>query len=233
MRLRFISVLIVLFASFHSYAAVKMTGAKIFNPESSGKELLYQLERKETLTQGKRTVDDIFKDPKGDVVATENFVYEGDNLKSYRLKHTQTGVDGKVTIEGKTVTFTLGSKTWTEDYESNMICKNQIVSYLHKHWGELVSGETIPIRLLVVDRGETVGFKFFKIEETTYQEKPAITVKMKPSSIVIAALVDPLIFTFEKDADHKLLEVNGRVLPKKRVDGEWADLDAVTVCQYQ
>ncbi len=232
----FFGLVIILFTAMHVNAAVqlpnKITGAKIFDRESNGKELLYQLDRKETTVQGKRTVEDIFKDPKGNVVAVETFIYQGEDLKSYQSQHHQTEIDGKVTLDGKAVTFTLGSKTWTEDFEPNVISKNQIVSYLHKNWDSLMTGETIPIRLLVVDRGETVGFKFFKIEEATVQDKKVVIVKMKPSSFVIAALVDPLIFTFEKDAFHKLLEVSGRVVPKKHVDNEWKDLDAVTVYQY-
>jgi hypothetical protein len=51
---------------------------------------------------------------------------------------------------------------------------------------------------------------------------------MKPSSFVIAAIVDPIFFHFDKETK-KLILVNGRVVPKQKVDGQWKDLDGLLV----
>lgn len=233
MKNRYFFISITFLAIASNAQALKMTGAIIYDRSSNYQKILYQLERKEVEKQGEKIVEDIFKDPHGNIVARESFVYKGEGLLSYQLKHFQLGVNGKVSLNTQTVTFTLGDKTSEEDFQSNVLSKNQVVPHLYQHWNELMAGETISIRLLVVDRAETVGFKFFKEEETTYKEKQIVSIKMKPSNFIIAALVDPLIFKFEKDAPHKLLEVNGRVVPKQLVDDKWKDLDAVTVYQYQ
>ena len=52
---------------------------------------------------------------------------------------------------------------------------------------------------------------------------------MEPTSLVIAALVDPLYFTVEKNGPHRVLEYVGRTTPKIERNGKWKDLDAVTV----
>ena len=52
--------------------------------------------------------------------------------------------------------------------------------------------------------------------------------KMKPSSFIIAALVDPVLITLSKDGKD-LLEIVGRVTPKRLVGGEYEPLDAEAV----
>lgn len=54
---------------------------------------------------------------------------------------------------------------------------------------------------------------------------------MKPTSFIIAALVDPLVFTFEKKTA-RLLEMKGRTLPKLRKGEKWKDLDAFITYDY-
>jgi hypothetical protein len=54
---------------------------------------------------------------------------------------------------------------------------------------------------------------------------------MKPTSFIIAGIVDPLIFSIERDTV-KLLELKGRTLPKKKVGNKWKDLDAEIVYSY-
>ena len=55
--------------------------------------------------------------------------------------------------------------------------------------------------------------------------------KMSASSFLIAALINPLYFTFTDDGS-KLLNFEGRTLLKQKVDGAWRDLDARTVYKY-
>jgi hypothetical protein len=96
----------------------------------------------------------------------------------------------------------------------------------------LLGGETIKCRLISVSRAETVGFKFFKESETIWRGRPAMVVKLQPSSIVIARLVAPLHFVIEKAAPHRILEYTGRTTPSIQKNGKWDDLDAVTVFDW-
>jgi hypothetical protein len=58
-----------------------------------------------------------------------------------------------------------------------------------------------------------------------------IVAKMKPTSMIIAALVKPLYFYFDK-ASGKMVEFRGRVLPKLKDGDKFKDLDAETVYSY-
>ena len=97
----------------------------------------------------------------------------------------------------------------------------------------LSRGEKVKCRYIVVPRSETVGFTFVKDSETTWQGRSVLVVRMEATSRIIAALVDPLFFTMEKDAPHRTVQYVGRTTPKIQVGGKWKDLDAVTVFDWE
>ncbi len=63
-------------------------------------------------------------------------------------------------------------------------------------------------------------------------ERVAMVVKMRASSPFVVTLVDPLIFTIEKAPPHGVLPYMGPTTPKTCVGGEWKDLDAVTIFDW-
>ncbi|MGZ4988454.1 MAG: hypothetical protein ACXWBP_10445, partial [Limisphaerales bacterium] len=78
----------------------------------------------------------------------------------------------------------------------------------------------------------TVGFEFVKQRETTVRGMPVVIVKMSASSMLIAALIDPLIFTIEKNGGHRVLEYDGITTPKIQRGGKFKDLEAVTAFDW-
>ena len=58
----------------------------------------------------------------------------------------------------------------------------------------------------------------------SFDGRPAVTIKMKPC-FIIAAIVDPLNFTFLKDT-RQIAKLFGRTTPKQLGGGKWKDLDA-------
>jgi hypothetical protein len=196
------------------------------------RKLLFKYERAVTKTPDGSTVKRTFSDPQGEVVAVETCFYKGDKLVRMEIDQKQIKGKGFFEVVGDKVNFQWEQnekkKSDSEKLESNMISTDEVVPFLHKNWKAIMSGETVNIRFPVIDRAETVGFKFFKDSES----EGTVTIKMKPSSIVIAALVNPLLFRFEKGGESRLLEVNGRVTPKIKEGEKWKDLDALFVLNY-
>ena len=79
-----------------------------------------------------------------------------------------------------------------------------------------------------------MGFKFFKEKDLKFKDKDVTVIKMKPASFIIAAIVDPLFFYFDKteqkDSEQKKSEQSdsgkagapsdkGREGDKKPTDG--------------
>ena len=174
--------------------------------------------------------------PNGDVVAIEEVTYENGKLKSMTLDHKQLNASGSMIIENGKLKFEYTengtTKTAEEDYDPKTTVADQIYPTIHKNWDKLMAGETIEIRLPVLDRRETVGFKIFKDKSDTFQGEPVEIIKMKPRSFIIAAVVDPLLFYIEPTGDRRTLEVKGRTLLKIQKEGKWKDFDAIMKFEY-
>lgn len=218
-------------------AAVEFS-AKIFEAGSNKQKQLYSFERTAEEKSAGLIVETIFKDLQGQVAITEYAELvpgESDKVKLYKQSHKQLGAEGIVEVKnGKAhFTYTIDGKTKSssESVGENFVVTPTILTYLQKRWEKIKKGESIEIRLGVLDRLETVGFEYFKDKEMDLNGTKAVVVKMKPSSMIIAALVKPLYFYFSEDG-RRLLEVHGRVMPKQKVDNKFKDLDAVTVYEY-
>ncbi len=224
--------------SFHLVAASDWPGAKSsrgdiydkYEPENP--EVLFTQER--IVKKDRRDgffVEKTFKDSNGEVVVLETFVYKNGRVIKMELSQSQLKASGGFEVkDGKVhLHYTKNGKTKTdsENWVENFVSSDEIGGYLIKNWEALMEGDSIKIRLPVVDRLETVGFKFFKIGERPIGGKDHILVKMKPSSFIIAALVDPLVFTIEKNGRRRILEVDGRTAPKVKKENSWKDLDAI------
>jgi hypothetical protein len=106
------------------------------------------------------------------------------------------------------------------------------VPFLIDHWDALLRGDKVKCRYIVLPRKETVGFTFFKDSESTWRGHRVLLVKMQPSSTIIAALIDPLMFTIEMAPPHRVFQYAGRTTPKIQAGSKWKDLDAVTVFDW-
>lgn len=208
--------------------------AKIVD-RANREKLLYNYSHETKVEGEKRIVKNIFTSPEGAEVVVEDVEFDGARLKSYRQQQKQVGADGKVEVQGDRLVFTLAkggsSSTASEARKDNFVVGPSLIPFLLERWEAVAAGKPIDVRFAVVDRKETLGFTLKKQKEIDRGGRRAFVVRMKPTSFVIAALVDPLYFTLDAETG-RLLELEGRVLPKKKVGEKWADLDAVTLYEY-
>ena len=101
------------------------------------------------------------------------------------------------------------------------------------HSDRLPKGATVQCRLLALSRVETVGFKFFKEADTSWNHKPVMMVTLEPTSVIIAQLVEPMHFVIEKESPHRIYQYTGRTTPSVLKNGTWEDLDPVTVFDWK
>lgn len=168
------------------------------------------------------------------VIETSEFAKNGERLivKSYKISQKQLGAEGAVEVkDGKAhFTYMRDGKTKTSDEKvgDDFIVGPSIVNYIQSNWSTITAGKKIKGRLAVADRLETVGFEYFKDGEEDVKGEKAVVVKMKPSSFIIAALVNPLYFYISNDGK-RLLQMKGRTQVKRQDGSKWKDLDALTV----
>lgn len=190
----------------------------------------------DTLKDGKRLVVTVYTDKEGKELAREeNTLEDGKLLRSF-YKQSQVNEQGEVELKDGKARFTFtdadGTETDSEDIVPNMILGSMINEHLFTNWDALMKGESVRVRYLAIERCETIGFKFFKDVEHVVAGKPVVDILMKPSSFIIAAIVDPIRFTITKDLPHRLVTVVGRTPirwpknqpPQNRKD--WKAIDA-------
>lgn len=205
------------------------------------KQVLFTFRRMATNSGSTIQVLREFNLPNGTLAARERVTYEGGRLKSFQLEELQTGAKGGVTVQAEdgavkmNFEFAEGTtkKTGSEKFLNEILTSDMVGPFIAAHWDALVKGSTVKCRLVSVSRAETVGFKFFKESDTTWQGKPVMMVTMQPSSLIIAQLVAPLHFILEKEGEHRVLQYTGRTTPSIRKNGKWDDLDAVTVFDWK
>jgi len=217
-------------------APILKISANVTEKGTDGKKTLYQYEHFEDVDGTKTFYNNQFKDLNGDPVVKEQIVLENNALKSFSIEHKQLGESGKIEVSDGKIHFEYErngkkEKPAEEKLTDNFVIGPTMVTYVEKHWNEIMNGDTIHMRFGVPERLETVGFKIFKDRETKEGDKDCVVLKMKASSFVIAALVDPLYFYFDKNT-RKLMKLDGRTIPKMMKNGKWEDLDAVSFYQH-
>lgn len=226
----------VLVSSLTSLSAFGYT-AVMYDLKSDRKEALFKMEVTEAKVPGsaQENLRAVFQDMQGNVVIEQNVLVEGSKLIRDEISQKQLGQTGLIEVKDGMVHFskTVDGKTTVEKekLESTLVTAANFQRYIRENWSEIASGKTVSFRYGVWDRQETVGFKFFKVKDDKIGETPVVVVKMKPTSFIIAALVDPLEMKFTADGS-KLLEMKGRVAPKRKVGDSFKDLDADVVYSY-
>ena len=226
-------------AGILDYTEPTLLTGTLYETGSDLKKALFTFRR--TATRSNATVHALieYRSPGGALAARERMVYEANKLVSCELEELQTGAHGSLSASSSSAKTKLlfaytpakssRTKTGSEDAPKEALVNDMIAPFIRARWDSLSRGSAVKFRYVALERAETVGFKLVKEAETTWRNKPALRLKMEPTSLVIAALVDPLYFTVEKNGPHRVLEYVGRTTPKIERNGKWKDLDAVTV----
>ena len=209
----------------------------LFEKGSQRKNILFYFKHEDESQKGTlKKITNTFTDAQGNKAVSELATFdELGNIKTMTIEQFQTSEQGSLEVkEGKLLfQWTKEGKTKTaeEKLTSNLVVGPSTVPYLLKNWSTIEKGDTVEVRFAALDRRETVGFSFFKTEEKKVNGRDVVVVKMKATSFIIAAIVDPLYFTFDKETK-KLVELVGRTLPKRKVGNSWKDLDVEITYEY-
>ncbi|WP_413561473.1 hypothetical protein [Bdellovibrio sp. HCB209] len=227
-----LSVISVLLFPLFLSAQQKITG-ELFDFASEQKQKLYDLNLVITPQGAETIVQSEFRDIHGNIAVTEKGVVSGDKLVSFEIVRKQTNESGKILVDGDKLSFeyfdTNGKKkTAEEKVKGFVLCSSNFGAFVKSNWEAFKKGDSVSVRFAVWDRLETVGFTIRKIKNTEIKGEKVLELEMKPTSFVIAALVDPVRFYYS-ESDQNLRMMKGRVPPKVLRDGKWKDLDAEVV----
>ncbi len=224
-------------ADFRGLGDKLLTG-EIYQKGSSLQKLLFRFRRTAVRAGNEILVTRTYTYADGRTAAIEKVTYRDQKLVSCSLIDKQANAYGRAVIEGDAQAGTGNiSFTYVKDGETSTrvealtgptVVNDSMVPYLLKRSGELIRGEEVQVQYIVIARTRTVGFKLSKAGATTWQGKPAVIIKMIPSSFFARLVVDPIYLTVQKDG-RQVAKYEGRVTPKVKENGEWKDLDAVMI----
>lgn len=213
---------------------------KIYALDSNRQNLIYNFEWIEETKLVADKQEGYFKSWYRDLNGKDALIEEATTLNGefvrYRLTQNQLKEQSLVERQGNKLVFWHGDldapieklSRSEEDWDPRFSIGPMVVQQVGNAWSALAKGESLKLRFGVPERRETIGFTLSK-----HEERPDSTViRMKPTSFIIAALVNPLYFHFEKDGS-KIKVLKGRALPKVQKDGKWKDLDAEVVYYTQ
>ena len=228
---------------FLDYSQPQLLTGTLYEMGSDLKKVLFTYRRTSTLSNSTVHALIEYGSTTGALVARERMLYESGKLVSCELEELQNGAQGSVSVSRNTAkgqmlfSFTpskdVKAKQSSEKLQEDALVNDMIPYFIQTHWDRLSQGQAVKFRYVALERAETVGFKLVKDAETTWKGIPALRIKMQATSVVIAALVDPLHFTVEKNGQHRVLEYVGRTTPKIQRSGNWKDLDAVTIFDWK
>ena len=221
-----------------NYLEPRILTGTIYADESSH-EALFHFRR--TVVESNSTIRVLreYTRPNGSTAAREHVVYVDGKLASYQLEELQTGARAAATVDpGKqriAFDYSMGStkRNDSEKLQPDTLIGDMVAPFILAHWERLMSGSSVKFRMVAPSRAETVGFKLVKDSDTTMRGKPVVVIRMEPSSLIIASLIDPLRFTIERDPPHRILQYSGRITPAVQRNGKWADIDALTVFDWK
>jgi hypothetical protein len=218
------------------HMALAYSGVAYEQGSNKSKKLFTYENQSETMPDGTLKITGLFKDISGKVLVQEVSILKGNDVVSYEIDHAQTGRKGKITVSGSEVSFSKTEKNGDQKSDSEKLKKSLVISstfvkFVGSQWASIMSGKEVDVRYGVWDRAETVGFTISKTGEEKRGSEVLMKLKMEPTSFVIKALVKPIHFLFSADGT-KLVEMNGRVSPKRADGGDFKDLDAEVVYTY-
>jgi hypothetical protein len=225
------------------YLAPKLLTGSIY--DKAGGRVLFTFRRTATQTGDVVSVLREFNNPDGSLASLERVRYERGRLVRFELDERQIGATGNVGVEllpdqRQRIRFQYSTRSGradrpkqeSETLRQQVLINDMIPYFVVEHWEELVRGEVVKFRYIVVPRLETIGFKLRRESTIELQGKKMVRLRMEPTSRFIAQFVDPLAFTVEADAPHRIFQYWGRTTPKIRSGQSWNDLDALSVYNW-
>ena len=228
------------------YAEPKLLTGTLYATGSDRKLVLFTFRRSATRSGTIVHVERRFDRPDGSTGAVENLTYESGQLVSYQMKDLQAGLWGSIQIspdpkkpDRQKISINHGWDSETKhkgtvaDLPKNTVIDDTLYPFILAHWDELEHGATVKFRFVSLERETTFGFKLTKATESEVNGKLVVWIRMEPTSLIVARFMDPLYFSLEKEAPHRMVEYLGRTTPRFKKGKAWKYLDAETVFDWK
>jgi hypothetical protein len=239
MKILFCS-LVLLFTFAAAGADAANIRGKLFLPKEDKPSFFFENTREKS---GKREFSRVkFTDKEGKLLVEEEFHYSAGALEKYSYKQHQVDEHGTIEIRDGKVHYNYSAQGKIdideEPIPQDMILPDLIGPFLVKNWESLLKGESLKVHYLLLERQESIGFKFYKDNERILNGVEVVDFIMKATNIFVAQLAPKIRFTLEKAAPHRVIETYGRMpiriaeVPNPRRRKDYKAIDARMEWEY-
>lgn len=202
------------------------------NPD--GPILYTQKVQFEVLPDGKFNIRSTVTDPKGGLIYHETIVAQGSSPLSHvadvqqTKRHLEMEVkEDRVLFRTRALTSDNPEKPEEDDDKlpENLIAGPLAETFIAENFDKIMEGETVHAKMGILEIRELVSFKFWKKEQTKFNNRDVVVVAMKPASIFVSLIVNTIYFYIDPK-DKKMVRYIGRTPLWKEVNGELKALDA-------
>lgn len=216
---------ICLFLAQNSFADFS---GEIFEMNSNKGKKLYSIENKTIEKDSQFDSTTTYSDLSGQAVFVEKTLGQDARFSKVEIEQKQINAQATVEIKEGKIYFskTENGKTKTSDesLRGDTVISSSLTRYVKSKWADLMASKEVEFRIASWERMETVGFELKKMGTDKVDGQDVVTIRMKASSFIIAALVNPITFRFAADGS-RLVSMSGRVAPKQKKGDSWKDLD--------
>ena len=163
---------------------------------------------------------------------TEKMTTSKDHSVEYQyIEQRQIGEAYELEVGPKTVSFKTfelkdGKKdklkeSHDRDKPAAFIMGATTESFIQSNLAQLLKEQTAKTDFGVFEVSRFIGFKFIN----TSIESNIMTIKMKPSNFIFAALVGPIMISFDT-IKNKIVKLKGRTPLREKINGKWIPVDA-------
>jgi hypothetical protein len=205
--------------------------------KTSGPLLFTQKKTERELGGGKKEYKSIVTDSAGKEVYNEVIVAKGSMPLKQSAEMGQTKRHLEIEVKGDRLFFRTRSNSPENDEKpkeseealpKNLISGALAEQFAIENWNAIMAGETVYAKMAIMEIRELVSFKFWKKEITKFNGRDVAIVMLKPSSIFISLIVDPITLFIDMK-EKKMVHYIGRTPMWKTVNGDLKALDAEIV----
>lgn len=199
----------------------------------SGGRTLYTLEKTHEATGNTARIHSVYRDRSGAPVLVMKAELVAGRPVHVEADHRQTGARGRVRLEPGRVHFERVDPDGDVDKSSQeamgvVLVGPELTHYIQSDeaWRRLMRDEPVPIRIAAWEQMDTYGFELRRVES---RDRERVVVQMRPSSWVVRAFVERMVYTFDASS-RRLLRYAGPVgVKRKDADGELSPMTAEVV----
>ena len=200
----------------------------VFAQDAPAAPSLFTYERRVNNTASGLSSAHITRDPSGEVIIAEQALFTAAYaLQRFDAINKQVGYSGSVVLGdgGRHLEYRLNENgkvtVASEDVTDPVVTGPSLHGFILHHWGDLAQGKKIPVRMIVMTKKETYGFKVRRLAQAEGRTSFSIT----PSNLLVRLAVAPLIVTFDS-VTRNVVRYEGRVPPMRVQGGKLRNLDA-------